>query len=186
MFKFDFSPVQQAAVLPLKTDNPEQKKPAADSLKKDSLKAKIDSLAAKPDSSALAASLKPEEIKKNNSKEDKAKTKTEDKKTLAAADKKIQSVQANFSNTAQTQAQVLPSTPPVVTTKSKKDTVYTNWIKQTVKLYESMDSRKAAKVIQGYSDNIARDILLKMKKKKAAEILAELKPEVVTRIISVN
>lgn len=71
-------------------------------------------------------------------------------------------------------------------TKAKKDSIYNEWIKQTVKLYESMDSKKAAKVIVGYSDNIARDILLKMKKKKAAEILAELKPEVVTRIISVN
>lgn len=71
-------------------------------------------------------------------------------------------------------------------TKAKKDSIYADWVKQTVKLYESMDSKKAAKVITGYSDNIARDILLKMKKKKAAEILAELKPQDVTRIISVN
>lgn len=71
-------------------------------------------------------------------------------------------------------------------TKAKKDSIYNEWVKQTVKLYESMDSKKAAKVIVNYSDNIARDILLKMKKKKAAEILAELKPEVVSRIISVN
>lgn len=71
-------------------------------------------------------------------------------------------------------------------TKAKKDSIYNEWVKQTVKIYESMDSKKAAKVISNYSDNIARDILLKMKKKKAAEILAELKPEVVTRIISVN
>ena len=63
---------------------------------------------------------------------------------------------------------------------------YKNWVKQTVKLYESMESKKAAKIIQGYSDNIARDILFTMKKKKAAEILAEFRPEAVTRIISVN
>ena len=47
-----------------------------------------------------------------------------------------------------------------------------------------MDTRKAAKIIQGYSDNIVRDLLLTMKKKKAAEILAEFKPETATRIIS--
>jgi flagellar motility protein MotE (MotC chaperone) len=67
---------------------------------------------------------------------------------------------------------------------SKKDSLYQKWIKNTAQLYYSMDTRKAAKIIQGYSDNIARDILLTMKKKKAADILAEFKPEVATRIIS--
>ncbi|PKL83961.1 MAG: hypothetical protein CVV24_02280 [Ignavibacteriae bacterium HGW-Ignavibacteriae-3] len=69
--------------------------------------------------------------------------------------------------------------------KAKQDSSYVEWIKNTVKLYESMETQKAAKIILGYSDNIARDILLKMKKKKAAEILAEFKPEIATRIISV-
>ena len=67
---------------------------------------------------------------------------------------------------------------------AKRDSTYKSWVKNTVKLYESMDTRKAAKIIQGYSDNIARDILLTMKKKKAAEIIAEFKPETATRIIS--
>jgi flagellar motility protein MotE (MotC chaperone) len=69
---------------------------------------------------------------------------------------------------------------------SKKDSSYQKWIKSTAQLYYSMDTKKAAKIIQGYSDNIARDILLTMKKKKAADILAEFKPEVATRIISVK
>ena len=69
---------------------------------------------------------------------------------------------------------------------AKKDSVYQIWVRKTVKLYESMDSRKAAKIILGYSDNIARDLLLTMKKKKAADIIAEFKPEVATRIISAN
>ncbi|MDH7604716.1 MAG: hypothetical protein QHH13_07435 [Melioribacter sp.] len=68
----------------------------------------------------------------------------------------------------------------------KKDSAYKVWIKNTVKLYEAMDSKKAAKIIQSYSDNIARDIIFSMKKKKAAEIIAELKPEVANRIISVQ
>jgi len=74
-----------------------------------------------------------------------------------------------------------------ITAKSiaRKDSTYNAWVKTTVKLYESMETRKAAKIILGYSDNIARDILMNMKKKKAAEILAEFKPEIATRIISV-
>ncbi|MEW6701360.1 MAG: hypothetical protein AB1298_01455 [Bacteroidota bacterium] len=68
---------------------------------------------------------------------------------------------------------------------AKRDSVYKLWVKSTVKLYESMDAKKAAKIILGYSDNIARDILLTMKKKRAADILAEFKPEVAARIISV-
>jgi flagellar motility protein MotE (MotC chaperone) len=69
---------------------------------------------------------------------------------------------------------------------AKKDSIYQDWLKQTIKLYENMDTKKVAKIIQGYSDNIARDLILKMKKKKAAEILAEFKPEYVVRIISQN
>ncbi|MEW6507412.1 MAG: hypothetical protein AB1432_06650 [Bacteroidota bacterium] len=69
---------------------------------------------------------------------------------------------------------------------SLKDSVYSKWIKSSVKLYEAMDSKKAAKIIQGYNDNIARDIIFSMKKKKAAEIIAEFKPELANRIISIE
>lgn len=63
---------------------------------------------------------------------------------------------------------------------------YKAWLKQTSDLYATMDSKKAAKIIQNYSDNIARDLLYAMKKKKAADILAELNPEVATRIMRIN
>ena len=56
------------------------------------------------------------------------------------------------------------------------------WAKQTAKLYESMDPRKAAKIIASYSDNESREILFRMNKKKAAKILAELNPETAKRI----
>jgi flagellar motility protein MotE (MotC chaperone) len=69
---------------------------------------------------------------------------------------------------------------------SMKDSVYSKWIKSSVKLYEAMDSKKAAKIIQGFNDNIARDIIFSMKKKKAAEIIAEFKPELANRIISIE
>jgi flagellar motility protein MotE (MotC chaperone) len=56
------------------------------------------------------------------------------------------------------------------------------WAKQTAKLYESMDPKKAAKIIQSYSDNESREVLFQMNKKKAAKILAELDTETATRI----
>jgi flagellar motility protein MotE (MotC chaperone) len=49
-----------------------------------------------------------------------------------------------------------------------------------------MDAKKAAKIILTYSDNIAKDIVYSMKKKKAAEILAQLNPETVNRITRVK
>lgn len=69
---------------------------------------------------------------------------------------------------------------------AKKDSVYQAWLRETVKLYEAMDSKKVAKVILAYPDNIARDLILRMRKKKAAEVLSEFQPEVVTRLISVQ
>lgn len=70
--------------------------------------------------------------------------------------------------------------------KSVNDSLYNKWVKNSVKLYEAMDSKKAAKIIQGYNDNIARDIIYSMKKKKAAEIIAEFKPELANRIINLK
>ena len=71
----------------------------------------------------------------------------------------------------------------VTAEESKKK--YQLWTKNTAKLYESMNSKKAAKIILKYSDNIAKDILYSMKKKKAAEILSEMNPEVAKRITRV-
>ncbi len=71
------------------------------------------------------------------------------------------------------------------TKKNDSQKEYQAWIKTTSKLYESMESQKAAKIILKYSDNIAKDILYSMKKKKAAEILAELNPETANRITRV-
>lgn len=67
--------------------------------------------------------------------------------------------------------------------KSQPDSLYLAWTKRTAKLYETMDPAKAAKIIQGYSDNVARDIIYTMKQKKAAEILAEFNPESANRIM---
>lgn len=66
--------------------------------------------------------------------------------------------------------------------EAKKDSAYMDWAKKTAKLYEKMDAVKAAKIIQNYSDNVARDIIYLMKQNKAAEILAQFSPEVANRI----
>lgn len=74
----------------------------------------------------------------------------------------------------------------VSASKAKAEAEYNDWVKNTAALYDLMDSKKAAKIIQKLSDNEARDILYAMKKKKAAEILAELSPEVATRFTRKN
>ncbi len=65
---------------------------------------------------------------------------------------------------------------------SEVDTIYQKWIKQTAKLYESMDPKKAALIIRNYSESTARNIIYKMKKKQAADILSELDPVTANRI----
>jgi len=74
------------------------------------------------------------------------------------------------------------SQPAVENTAAKPDSSYIIWMKQTAKLYENMDPKKAAKIIESYSDNIARDIIYSMKQKKAADILSELNPDTANRI----
>ena len=63
-----------------------------------------------------------------------------------------------------------------------KDSSYSKWLKTTVKMYETMDSKKAAILIENYSDNEARDLIYSMKNKKAAEILSNLDTERVLRL----
>lgn len=166
IFAFDFSPrinKEQLKKDLAKADTLKTNTLKTDSLKTNSLK--VDSLKTEKDT------LKTNELKNNE-------------KIVASTEIKNKSI-PQVTNTALT-TEVPFRLPASDKTKAKKDSIYKEWVKQTVKIYESMDSKKAAKVIINYSDNIARDILLKMKKKKAAEILAELKPEVVSRIISVN
>ncbi|MHB8578605.1 MAG: MotE family protein [Ignavibacteriaceae bacterium] len=76
--------------------------------------------------------------------------------------------------------QVEPTQKSEVT--SKPDTSYIRWTKETAKLYESMDPQQAAKIIQSYSDNVARDIIYSMRQKSAAQVLSALNPETANRI----
>lgn len=59
---------------------------------------------------------------------------------------------------------------------------YNDWILKVTSIYSAMEPKKAAKIIQTYSDNVARDILYNMKKKTAAKVVSELSPETANRI----
>jgi flagellar motility protein MotE (MotC chaperone) len=96
----------------------------------------------------------------------------------------IKSLKAMIENIAK--ADSIAKLQPIVSEKAKNDTTYLKWTKKTAALYEAMDSKKAAKIIQNYSDNIARDILYTMKKKKAADVLANLNPETANRITRIQ
>lgn len=67
--------------------------------------------------------------------------------------------------------------------QQKQDPTYQNWLRKVSKLLEQMEPAKASKIIQNYSDNVARDIIYSMNKKSAAKIVSELSPEVAQRII---
>ncbi len=172
IFKMDFTPVSQMQAEALA----KKQKAVADSLKNLAVtnqniadSTKVDSVAVQQDSTSIA-------------KTDSVKT---TKETNSLVEKKIETKLAE-KPVAIPKNEVIPTAPIITKQTANKDSIYQSWVKNTVKLYESMDSKKVAKIILGYSDNIARDIILKMKKKKAAEILSELKPEIVTRLISVG
>ncbi|PJA95547.1 MAG: hypothetical protein CO129_11185 [Ignavibacteriales bacterium CG_4_9_14_3_um_filter_34_10] len=59
---------------------------------------------------------------------------------------------------------------------------YEEWLKKTASLYNTLESNQVAKIIKKYSDNVARDIIYKLKKQKAAEILSMMNPDEVTKI----
>ena len=178
IFKFDFSPTthvsmpREAAKTKQETKVDSTQAPQSqDSTKQNNVQPPIDTV-------AVANTTKSNNAKNENTD---AVKKAETKNPVPPSRQKdiVKTEQIN-----KTEPESMPVQTELVANKEKTD--YKNWVKQTVKLYESMETKKAAKIIQGYSDNIARDILFTMKKKKAAEILAEFKPEVVNRIISVN
>lgn len=167
IFKFDFTSVGETAQMTEGLQNKEQNQ--------------TDGKNGTPNEGA-----KPDSTKINNSGEPDSTHTISVKDTNAVAKVQKAIIDQNDVNANTVKKEV--ETSPLSTVSKQKsvnnDSSYQKWIKQTVKLYESMDTKKAAKIIQGYSDNIARDILLTMKKKKAADIIAEFRPEIATRIIS--
>lgn len=69
-----------------------------------------------------------------------------------------------------------------ITKDLSKDQDYKEWVQKVTSIYSAMEPKKAAKIIQTYSDNVARDILYNMSKKTAAKVVSELSPETANRI----
>ncbi len=62
------------------------------------------------------------------------------------------------------------------------DSTFIAWKKNTTKLLESMDAKRAASILSQYSEDTARSLIYSMNKKKAAEILTNLNAETATRL----
>ncbi len=103
-------------------------------------------------------------------------------KTLESVLKKTQKEKTKKTSESKQTTSKMDATAKNIASRTKNDSSYVQWTKQTAKLYESMDPVQAAKIIQSYSDNVARDIIYSMKQKKAAEILSALNPETANRI----
>jgi len=110
------------------------------------------------------------------------------KEMIASRDVKNDPKKSKTKTKAEIQAAIQDSIKQyeLANTIQRRDSTYKSWLKKTVALYEAMDSKKVAKIILTYSDNIAKDIVYAMKKKKAAEILSQLTPETVNRITRVK
>lgn len=175
VFAFDFSPADHSVKVALDTTKPKKPKSPKPIIKPVDTEAKIDSLL-KNNSSENPI------VKENNP------VKLDSLKLLFAEIEKLK--EGNVKGkpiTMPAAVSIVPDNNTVkVNAQIKKDSTYNSWMKNSIKLYESMDTKKAAKIIQGYSDNIAREILFSMKKKKAAEIISELKPEAATRIMNLQ
>lgn len=91
--------------------------------------------------------------------------------------KKVDIVNPNNDITQKQQQNVTPEI-----NKMPKGKEYTEWVAKVTSIYSGMEPKKAAKIIQTYSDNVARDILYSMNKKTAAKVVSELSPETANRI----
>lgn len=174
VFAFDFSPQDHSAKASV--DSTKLKKPESPKavIKPVDTEAKIDSL--------LKNSVSESPIVEENNP-----VKLDSLKLLLAEIKKLKEEKGNNKSVSMPNAvSIVPENSPKMNAQIKKDSTYNSWMKNSIKLYESMDTKKAAKIIEGYSDNIAREILFSMKKKKAAEIISELKPEAATRIMNLQ
>lgn len=147
----------------------------ADSLKTDSLKTAMNDSTAVKDSVLLSSMSGVEENDSLNQNpvENKEIENPEQNKHNEVVDQKNPKTDltSNQQQNNQTTTQTLP--------QGKE---YTEWVTKVTSIYSAMEPKKAAKIIQTYSDNVARDILYNMNKKTAAKVVSELSPETANRI----
>ncbi len=168
IFEFDFTPVNNTVEKKLSAEQKENSNISPDSLQYEIVSAILDSIKSIQQQSSnqvtvTADSAWQDSIKKLENKINELSLKKFEQR---AFNDSIQKIDEQIKSEAEL-----------------KDSSYKAWIKKSVALFETMDTRKAAKIIQTYSDNVAKDLLYSMKKKKAAEILAQYSPEFVNRII---
>uniref|UniRef100_A0A832G7I0 Magnesium transporter MgtE intracellular domain-containing protein n=1 Tax=Ignavibacterium album TaxID=591197 RepID=A0A832G7I0_9BACT len=178
IFQFDFSPRNQATnelkdSLNTDTNNDKEAKLNPPTEKNDSLQVE----AAIKESGEVTLKTEDDLIKSADVKPDIKKIST--KELEAQLEKKPEpekeKIEQKFASNDLTQTQE--------SKQQKQDSTYQNWLKKVSKLLEQMEPAKASKIIQNYSDNVARDIIYSMNKKSAAKIVSELSPEVAQRII---
>jgi len=169
IFKFNFTPVNHAVV----ADSTGIKNDSTNVVKSDSAKA-LDSLKAIANDvsnftdSPVAAPAK-EEKKEDSKPEEK---KPEPQKT--PAETKQQSAPVNTpANSASNQADKVNNDIKNAEIKKMDQAAYNDWKKKTAGIIEAMDATRASQILRMYADNIGKDLLYSMKKKKAAEILSK-------------
>lgn len=147
----------------------------ADSLKTDSLKTAMNDSTAVKDSVLLSSmsGVEKNDSLNQNPVENKEVENPEQNKHNEVVDQKNPKTDltSNQQQNNQTTTQTLP--------QGKE---YTEWVTKVTSIYSAMEPKKAAKIIQTYSDNVARDILYNMNKKTAAKVVSELSPETANRI----
>ncbi len=167
IFKFDFTPVVSKESLPAVSDTAKitygQLKNLQDQMKNELLDS-LRTIYTVQQKDTVYANQQPDSVL------------IDSLKSLESFLKQMQKSKANQTKVKQVEQ------PQTSTTKTKPDSSYILWTKRTAKLYESMDPVQAAKIIQSYSDNVARDIIYSMRQKQAAEILSALNPETANRI----
>lgn len=62
----------------------------------------------------------------------------------------------------------------IVEKKLKEQEAYKEWMKSTLKIFAKMDAKNIVKILENYSDNVARDLIYEMKDAQAAEVLSVL------------
>lgn len=163
IFKLDFSP----------------RRTALGTSANDSLKAHIDTTKLKQE---WADKIKQQVLDSLSSVKDHEKTEA----LIAERNRQLDSLNKIKSQIAQYEATLKSKTTELKTAnetmKVKQDSAYVKWKKEMVKTYEAMDTRMAAKIIQKLNDNLAKDILFSLKKKKRAEIISEFSPDTAVRL----
>lgn len=184
IFQFDFTPKSSVV-------NTEQQK-STDSLyteTKEELTSKIDSTSERQDSVLLSSTENENDIIKNTT-TDTSNTIKNEVKNVSQQPMPTSLVKSDENRNALTEQNSLKpdDTKNEMTNidpekqKLAQSQEYLDWVKKVSKIYASMEPRKAAKIIQNYSDNMARDILYNMNKKIAAKVVSEFSPETAQRI----